>query len=39
MTDTDVTFLPNYNNMDLARVCAMILTSVTGPQRGPVLQR
>ncbi len=27
MTDTDVTFLPNYNNMDLARLYVMILTS------------
>jgi hypothetical protein len=25
MTDTDVTFLPNYNNMDLARLYVMIL--------------
>jgi len=27
MTDTDVTFLPNYNNMALARLYVMILTS------------
>jgi hypothetical protein len=27
MTDTDFTFLPNYNNMDLARSYVMILTS------------
>jgi len=27
MTDTDVTFLPNYKNMDRARLYAMILTS------------
>jgi hypothetical protein len=27
MTDTDVTFLPNYNKMDLARLYVMILTS------------
>ena len=27
MNDTDVTFLPNYNNMDLARLYVMILTS------------
>jgi hypothetical protein len=26
MTDTDVTFLPNFNNMDLARLYVMILT-------------
>ena len=25
MTDTDVTFLPNYNNTDLARLYVMIL--------------
>ena len=28
MIDTDVTFLPNYNNMDLARLYVMILTSL-----------
>ena len=28
MTDTDVTLLPNYNNMDLARLHVIILTSV-----------
>ena len=27
MTDIDVTFLPNYKNMDLARLYVMILTS------------
>ena len=27
MTDTDVTFLTNYNNMDLSRLYVMILTS------------
>ena len=27
MTDTDVTFLPNYNNMDPARLYVMIFTS------------
>jgi len=27
MIDTDVTFLPNYNNMDLARAHVLILTS------------
>ena len=27
MTDTDVTLLPNYNNIDLARSHVMILTS------------
>jgi hypothetical protein len=27
MTDTDVTLLPNYDNMDLARSHVMILTS------------
>jgi hypothetical protein len=26
MTDTDVTLLPNYDNMDLARSHVMILT-------------
>jgi hypothetical protein len=27
MTDTDATFLPNYHNMDPARLYFMILTS------------
>jgi hypothetical protein len=42
MTDTDVTFLPNYNNMDLARLYVMILTSPPGlgvrwPSQSPPL--